>query len=87
MISILPAGGPDQAYDGAGDHGAALVLKNSSLPRAVDDLRRYRHEREGREEVGDLVVERDRLEEVPQKAGPVESDADEYEGYDPATRH
>ncbi len=56
-------------------------------PATVDDLRRKRDQREGRDEVGDLVVARDRLEEVPQKAGPVEGRADQDEGYDPAARH
>ena len=53
----------------------------------VDDLRDYCHEHEGVDEVGDLVVERDRLEEVPQEAGTVQDDADHDEGHRPRTWH
>ncbi len=56
-------------------------------PAAVDDLRGDGDEHEGGKEVGDLVVERDRLEEVPQEAGPVEGGADHYEGHHPRARH
>jgi hypothetical protein len=59
----------------------AVGGQGSGGPAAVDDLRQ---DHDGREEVGDLVVERNRLEEVPQKAGPVEGNADQDEGYDPA---
>jgi hypothetical protein len=44
----------------------AVGGQGSGGPAAVDDLRQ---DHDGREEVGDLVVERNRLEEVPQKAG------------------
>jgi hypothetical protein len=41
----------------------------------------------GDEEMGDLVVERTRFEEVPQEACSVEGRADQDEDYDPAARH
>jgi hypothetical protein len=57
--------------------GKARRIEELVVPSsAVDDLRRDRNQREGCEEVGDLVVERDGLEEVPQKAGPVQACAD-----------
>ena len=51
------------------------------------DLRRARDQRKRREEVGDLVVARDGLEEMPQKAGPVQACADEDEHEYPLAWH
>src|SRR5919107_1690168 len=54
-----PPAGPDEADDGPGDHGAARRVEELVIaPAAVDDLGQDRHEGEGRDEVGDLVVER-----------------------------
>ena len=36
-------------------------------PTTVDDLRQYQYERERRDEVGDLVVEQNGFEELPEK--------------------
>src|SRR5215204_4271863 len=63
------------------------VLKNSSSPSTVDDLRQYKHERERRDEVGDLVVEQNGFEELPQKARRVQHDAEQDQGYDVFSRH
>jgi hypothetical protein len=38
----------------------------------VDDLCRYRNEREGGNDVSDLVIEWHRLEDVPEKAKPIQ---------------
>src|SRR5215203_833481 len=87
-LYALPACGPDEAYDRARDHGAPRRVEELVIaPAAVDDLRQDHHQREGREEMGDLVVERDRLKELPQEAGPVEGYADQDEGCDPAAWH
>src|SRR3712207_1970929 len=84
----LPPCCPDEPDRGAGDHGVQWRVEELVVaPAAVDDLGGYRDEGEGRYEVGYLVVERDRLEEVPQKAGPVQGGAEQNEGYYPVTRH
>jgi hypothetical protein len=70
----LSRAGAEEPDDGPGNHGALRRVEELVVsPAAVDDLRRDGHEREGRDEVGDLVVERDRLEEAPQKAGRVQA--------------
>src|SRR5918998_3475363 len=84
----LPPTSPHEADDGARDRGAARCVEELVFsPAAVDDLRRDHDQREGRDEVGDLVVAGDGLEEVPQKAGPVQACADQDEHYYPPARH
>ena len=84
----LPRAGPDEADDGARDNGAPRRVEELVVaPAAVDDLGQDRDQGEGRDEVGDLVVERDGLEEVLQKSGPVQGRADQDERYDPGARH
>src|ERR687898_1356915 len=64
------------------------VSKNSSSPPTrLDDLRRYGHECERSDDVGNLVVERHWFEDVPEKAGPVQQGAEHDQAEDPPPRH
>ena len=45
-------------------------------PAAIDYLRQYQDERERRDEVGDLIVEQDGLEELPEESRRVQRDAE-----------
>src|SRR5918997_181053 len=87
-LDDLPAAGPQQAYYRGGNDGVAWRVEELVVPAAaVDDLRDDRHEDERRQEVGDLVVHRHRLEEPPHKPGPVQRDADQDQQDYPPTRH
>src|SRR5215208_375038 len=87
-LDALPTCGaqePDGRACDDGPHGCVEELVFS--PSTVDDLRQYEHERERRDEVGDLVVEQNGFEELPQKARRAQHDAEQDQGYDVFSRH
>ena len=83
-IPSQPVAPDDRACDN-GPHGSVEEFVVS--PSAVDYLRQYQHERERRDEVGDLVVEQNGLEEFPHKASRVQRDAEQDQHYDVFSRH
>ena len=65
-LDELPAYRPDEPDDASRDESVAGRVEELVVaPVPVDHLRRYRHERERRYDVRDLVLERHRLENVP----------------------
>ena len=81
-LDQLPAPGAEEPYNGAGDGRAPGGGEELVVPASpVDDLRDDRHEREGGDEVRDLVVEQDRLEEAERETRRVEGDAENYQQY------
>ncbi len=63
------------------------VEKHVVAPGSINNLRDYSHENERRREMRDLIIERHRLEEAPYEASRIQNHTENYERYDPPTRH
>src|SRR5215210_4632783 len=87
-LDALPTCGAEEPDDRACNDGPQGCVEELVIsPATVDDLRQYEHERERRNEVGELIVENNGLEALPQKSGRVQRDAEQDQDYDVLSRH
>src|SRR5215207_2354608 len=87
-LDALPARSSYESDHAARDQGVARRVEELVVSAGpVDDLRRYGYERQRSDDVGNLVVERHRLEDVPEKARPVQQGAEHDQAEDPPPRH